>query len=199
MRAFLFESLATLGVVDVAYVYPDGLWPELGDRWGTDDLAFCSRYDGLLYLRLNAWGAHCLGLTDAYAAPAAERQNLFKILPNREIVLMGSQEPSLADLSFLGQFALQKGEFVWELDAHRPSSRNEKIRSAFRGSASCRFRQEQEILQIGDAEVGLSPSVGKIAGRFFSSRFYLIPYFRFSGRSFPPRHLNVPSWRTIVQ
>ncbi len=119
MRAFLFESLATLGVVDVAYVYPDGLWPELGDRWGTDDLAFCSRYDGLLYLRLNAWGAHCLGLTDAYAAPAAERQNLFKILPNREIVLMGSQEPSLADLSFLGQFALQKGEFVWELDAQR--------------------------------------------------------------------------------
>jgi len=119
MRVFLFEPLATLGVVDVAYVYPDGLWPELGDRWGTDDLAFCSRYDGLLYVRLNAWGAYCLGLTDAYAAPAAEKLNLFKILPNREIVLMGSHEPSLADLSFLGQFALQKGEFVWELEAQR--------------------------------------------------------------------------------
>ena len=48
LRAFLMEPLATLGVVDIAYVYPQGLWPELSGSWGTDDLEFCGRYDGLL-------------------------------------------------------------------------------------------------------------------------------------------------------
>jgi hypothetical protein len=47
------ESLATLGLLDVAYVYPHHLWPEFSGHWGTDDLCFCGRYDGLLYARPN--------------------------------------------------------------------------------------------------------------------------------------------------
>jgi len=65
MRAFLFESLATLGLIDFAYTYPHSLWPELGDSWGIDELSFCGRYDGLLYVRLNALGAYCLGMANA--------------------------------------------------------------------------------------------------------------------------------------
>lgn len=49
LRAFLFESIATLGLVDVAYVRPHGIWPEFDGWWGTDELMFCSRYDGPLY------------------------------------------------------------------------------------------------------------------------------------------------------
>ena len=55
-RAALFETLATLGLVDVAYVYPHYLWPELSGNWGIDDMDFCGRYDGLLYVRLNRSG-----------------------------------------------------------------------------------------------------------------------------------------------
>ena len=50
MRAFLLESMATLGLVDVAYVRPHGLWPEFSGWWGTDELPYCGRYDGLLYV-----------------------------------------------------------------------------------------------------------------------------------------------------
>ncbi|MBM3301931.1 MAG: hypothetical protein FJY85_18510, partial [Deltaproteobacteria bacterium] len=37
LRAFLFESLGTLGLVDVAYVFPHFLWPDFGGAWGPDD------------------------------------------------------------------------------------------------------------------------------------------------------------------
>src|SRR6266567_787927 len=69
LRAVLFESLATLGLIDVAYVYPHSLWPELSGSWGIDGLSFCGRYDGLLYVRLNALGKHCLGSDGAYELP----------------------------------------------------------------------------------------------------------------------------------
>jgi hypothetical protein len=97
LRAFLFECLATLGLIDVAYVYPHHLWPELGDSWGIDELSFCSRYDGLLYMRLNALGAYCLDATDAYqpAVPSEPRRG--RVLPNREIALVDGQQLSPAD------------------------------------------------------------------------------------------------------
>ena len=66
LRALLMESLATLGVLDVAYIYPHRLWPDLSGLWGTDDLYFCGRYDGLLYVRLNPLGAYALGFADHY-------------------------------------------------------------------------------------------------------------------------------------
>jgi hypothetical protein len=119
LRAFLFESLGTLGLIDVAYVYPHDLWPELGDAWGTDDLSFCSRYDGLLYVRLNALGAYCLGVTDTYQAPPAPVQRSMRVLPNREIALIDQSHFSAADRHVLAMFATEKSEYVWELDPAR--------------------------------------------------------------------------------
>lgn len=55
--AFLFEYAATLGLVDVAYIAPEGARRDFSDRRVTDDLSALSRYDGLMYLRLNALGA----------------------------------------------------------------------------------------------------------------------------------------------
>jgi hypothetical protein len=54
--AFLFEYAATLGVIDVAYIPPAGSRNDFHDRWGTDDLSCLSRYDGLMYLRINSLG-----------------------------------------------------------------------------------------------------------------------------------------------
>jgi hypothetical protein len=118
-RAFLFESLATLGLIDVAYTYPHSLWPELGDSWGIDELSFCSRYDGLLYVRLNALGEYCLGMVDAYDLPIQQTADTFQVLPNREIVLLTSRQPSAADRHMLELFASRKSDLVWELDGGR--------------------------------------------------------------------------------
>jgi hypothetical protein len=119
LRAFLFESLATLGLIDIAYVYPHHLWPELGNSWGIDELSFCSRYDGLLYVRLNALGAYCLDATGVYqpAVPAEPRG--WRVLPNREIALIDGQQVSPADRHVLALFATEKSEHLWELDPAR--------------------------------------------------------------------------------
>jgi hypothetical protein len=119
LRAFLFESLATLGLVDVAYVYPHYLWPELGDSWGIDELSFCSRYDGLLYVRLNPLGAYCLGVTATYQPAVPSETRSWRILPNREIALVDGQRLSPADRHLLALFATEKSEHLWELDAAR--------------------------------------------------------------------------------
>ena len=90
LRVFLFESLATLGLIDIAYVYPHYLWPELRGGWGTDEMDFCGRYDGLLYVRVNPLGLYCLGVSDQYTSPAA--------------------------VSMLELFALKKSDHLWRMD-----------------------------------------------------------------------------------
>ena len=119
LRAFLVETLATLGLVDIAYVYPHNLWPELKGRWGTDDLGFCGRYDGLLHVRLTALGAYCLGSADTYDMPAEESAGLVKILPNLELVLVNDASCSPADAARLEQFASPRNERIWRIDQKR--------------------------------------------------------------------------------
>ncbi len=118
-RALVFETLATLGLVDVAYVYPHDLWPELSGHWGTDDLDFCSRYDGLLYARLNNLGAFCLGVTEHFEPPAAPRRNLFTVLANHDLAVGGGEPLTAADRSMLERCARQHGDRVWRLEAAR--------------------------------------------------------------------------------
>ena len=117
-RALFMESLATLGVVDIAYVYPHWMWPELGDSWGIEDMAFCGRYDGLLYVRLSSLGAYCLGRADRYEPPAPEQRGLLKVLANRELAVRGG-ELTPADRATLELFAEQSGDHLWRLDSQR--------------------------------------------------------------------------------
>lgn len=119
VRAFFMESLATLGLLDIAYVPPHGIWPELGDSWGAEGVEFCGRYDGLLYVRLTSLGAYCLGIHRDYEPPAAPRQNLLRVLPNREIAVSGGTQWSPADESHLALFAKPMSDYVWQLDAQQ--------------------------------------------------------------------------------
>ena len=118
LRAFLFESLGTLGVVDLAYVFPHYLWPDFRHEWGTDEDAFTGRYDGLLYVKLNRLGAYCLGLTDKYEAAPVTVEKLFRVLPNHEIVLCGHETlpPSVSHM--LESMAVQTSDLVWKIDRH---------------------------------------------------------------------------------
>lgn len=99
--------------------YPHGLWPELGGRWGTDDLGFCGRYDGLLHVRLTALGVYCLGSADTYDMPVEESAGLVKVLPNLELVLVNDASYSPADVARLELFAAPKNERVWRIDQRR--------------------------------------------------------------------------------
>jgi hypothetical protein len=115
LRAFLMETLGTLGLLDIAFVYPHRLWPDLGGGWGTDDLAFCGRYDGLLYVRLNPLGAHVLGFADDYVLSEEESPGLFRVLPNHDLVLTeGTLNP--ADRAMLELLAVPQSDQVWRLD-----------------------------------------------------------------------------------
>lgn len=71
MMAFVMEYAATLGIVDVAYRYPNEAARDFDHLWGTDGLPYLSRYDGLAYVRLTPLGAFCLGAQEAYEFDAS--------------------------------------------------------------------------------------------------------------------------------
>jgi len=114
---FLMECAATLGLIDVALMLPHEGRPDFHDWWGTDDLPFLSRWDGLAVLRVNELGAWCMGLTAEYAPPARAKRNDFRVLSNCDVVAEG--EVPVAVRLALDRFAEVKSERVWHLSAER--------------------------------------------------------------------------------
>jgi hypothetical protein len=114
--AFLFEYAATLGLLDVAYVSPVGARNDFGDRWGTDEYSCLSRYDGLLFVRINPLGAWCLGLVGAYEPETVPAERVLKVLPNRDVVA-ADRPLGPADVLLLERFAERRSESVWHLAA----------------------------------------------------------------------------------
>jgi hypothetical protein len=117
IMAFLFEYAATMGLIDVAYIHPAGARDDYRELWGTDDLDYFSRYDGLWYLRINNLGAWCLGLTEAYVPSEPEVSQALKVLPNLEVVATESIAPG--DALILEQFAEQTADMVWKIQSSR--------------------------------------------------------------------------------
>lgn len=113
----LMEYAATLGMIDLAFIPPAGARPDYGGMWGTDDLEFFSRYDGLMFLRVTGLGAYVLGVETSYAPPAPEMRKAIIVQPNLEITAMGPLSSS--DLSMLDTFAEKTGDTAWRLDAER--------------------------------------------------------------------------------
>jgi hypothetical protein len=112
--AFLFEYAATLGLLDVAYIAPEDARNDFRDRWGTDDLSCLSRYDGLLYFRVNPLGAWCLGLADTYEPQAVVLEKVLRVLANLDVVA-ADRPPSPAEVLFLERFTERSSEAVWHL------------------------------------------------------------------------------------
>lgn len=113
----LMEYAATLGLIDIGYIPPANARYDYGRMWGTDDMVWFSRYDGLIYLRLNALGAYCLELTEAYDAPLQEVRQALEILPDLQVVATAALSP--ADRMLLDTFATAVREDVWQIDRDR--------------------------------------------------------------------------------
>ncbi len=113
LLVYLFEYLATLGMIDVAYVLPYGMRDDYRGIWGTDDLAFFSRYDGLLYFRLNPLGAWCLDLCNEYRAVESPEAPLLTVNEELHIDLVRAAEPG--ELLLLDRYAERISEQSWLL------------------------------------------------------------------------------------
>ena len=118
VRALFFEYMATLGMLDVAYLPPVASPVDMGGQWGTDDLACLSRYDGLQYVRVTGLGGWCLGVSESYEPEPVARELVFKVLPNLDVVA-AQRRPAAADLLFLERFAERRSDSVWRLDRTR--------------------------------------------------------------------------------
>ena len=111
--AVLFEYAATLGLIDIAYTDPAGARDDFHDNWGTDELDYLSRYDGIRAIRINALGSYALGLTEHPPPPMVTAAPPVKVLPNHDIVALG--ELPLGDRMTLSAFADLTAERVWRL------------------------------------------------------------------------------------
>jgi hypothetical protein len=118
MRCLLFEYVATLGIIDVAYADPSLVPSDFDDLWGTDDLRFLSRYDGLISFRLTSLGTYCLGLTHNYTPPAIEFSQTLRVLPNLDIVVAG-EGIATSDAIVLDLYAKKVSDVVWQLDRQK--------------------------------------------------------------------------------
>ena len=128
LLAFLLEYAATLGVIDVALIPPAGARPDYGGLWGTDELVYFSRYDGLMYFRITALGACCLGADTEYKPAPVETKPVLRVLPNLEITAIGA-ELDQGDRIALDTYATQVSDLVWRLDQARLLAAVEEGRS----------------------------------------------------------------------
>ena len=117
LLCLLLEYLATIGMVDVAFIPPEHARSDFRHMWGTDELAYLSRYDGLLHFRLNSLGAYCLGLAEEYEPPVVAERTKMQVFADRRIVADGA--PSPEEATILDTFATPEADAVWRLDTER--------------------------------------------------------------------------------
>jgi len=125
ISAVLFEYAATLGMVDVAHVDPAGARDDYRDMWGTDELSFLSRYDGMRHFRLTALGAYVLGIDAAYRPVAIASNVALSVLPRLQVNVvrgtLGTEEALL-----LENWAVPVQAGSWRLDREKALSAIEK-------------------------------------------------------------------------
>jgi hypothetical protein len=128
LLCLLLEYAATLGLIDVALIPPAGARHDYRSLWGTDELPYFSRYDGLMFFRINALGAYCLDMSAAYTPAPIEMKRVLRVLPNLEIVAI-RDELEQGDRLALDTYAVNVSDLVWRLDASMLLSAVEQGRS----------------------------------------------------------------------
>jgi hypothetical protein len=116
LLSLLHEYAATLGMIDVALIPPAGARDDFRKLWGSDELPFFSRYDGLMYFRLTPLGAYCLDVDTNYQPAPVEVKPVLRVLPNLEVAAAGS-DLEQSDRLALDAYATPVSDFVWRLEA----------------------------------------------------------------------------------
>jgi hypothetical protein len=116
LYCLLLEYAATLGLIDVALIPPEYARSDYRSMWGTDDMVYFSRYDGLMFFRVTPLGAHCLGAESGYQPAPVEVKLVLRVLPNLEIAAIGA-DLEQSDRLALDAYATQVSDLVWRLDA----------------------------------------------------------------------------------
>ena len=112
----LFEYLAALGALDIAYYYPDSADFPLNDLDGIYDADYFSAYVGLRYFRINALGAYLLGKSKDYAGPARPAtQPVFTVTPNHEVAITHREQFTPNVRTLLERLAEPVSEGVYRL------------------------------------------------------------------------------------
>jgi hypothetical protein len=156
----LFEYCATLGMVDVAYVSPHHARLDFGELWGTEDMTFLSRYDGLMYFRLNALGAYCLGVSDSYTPAAPAPSCTLAVQANLQVKVTGGAL-SADDRLMLDNWAIEQGELVWRLDREKAIAAIERGHDAAQLEAFLQARDSQPLPVQMDAFLRTCNKQGK--------------------------------------
>lgn len=146
----LFEYAATLGLVDVAYIEPWQVTPDYRTLWGTDDLDYLSRYDGLLYFRINPLGAYALGLADDYRSRLPESRVRLEVLPSLQIKVVAGVLSS-AETLFLETWAEPLTDKLWRLDSDRIIDAVERGRTC---TELCEFLEARDPQGVPETVAG---------------------------------------------
>ena len=146
IAAVLFEYAATLGMVDLAYVDPVGACEDFRSMWGTDDMAFLSRYDGLRHFRLTPLGAYVLGLDGDYRPVDIPSDVALSVLPSLQVNVvrgaLGAEETLL-----LENWAEPVQPGTWRLDRQKALSAIEKGHAI---AELQRFLEERDDMPLPD-------------------------------------------------
>lgn len=116
-KTFLLEYAATLGLIDVALVHPRETQSTYEKILGAGFGQFMSRYDGLVYFRLNELGAYCLDKTATYQ-PSVQRVPKLSVRPSLRIALVDGVL-SVSDRLILDAFAEYIADGVWDLSREK--------------------------------------------------------------------------------
>jgi hypothetical protein len=178
MLCFLLEYAATLGVIDCAYVSPSHARTDYQALWGTGDLSYLSRYDGLLYFKVTNLGQYLLNQESQYqptvpvmmklkieVTEAGRVKVLSKAVPSEVVVILDTfcqrQEQHrwhMTQESFLsamdGGHALSEFQaFLLEYTVHIPSRVSTLLAELEAKSRQIRFKERRLLFECRDAMI----------------------------------------------
>jgi hypothetical protein len=160
LLCFLFEYAAAVGIIDVAYIEPTEARNDFGDLWGTDDLEFLSRYDGLIYFRVTQLGAWCLGSVEDYTPAPILPSVKLSVLPSLQVnVVVGnlSTEESLT----LDTWAIESTDKSWRLDRQKAVGAIEKGLDITELRAFLQTREDQPLPETVESFIKTTEKQGK--------------------------------------
>jgi hypothetical protein len=160
LLCFLFEYAAALGIIDVAYIEPTEARNDFGDLWGTDDLEFLSRYDGLIYFRVTPLGAWCLGSVEDYTPAPIQPSVRLSVLPSLQVNVVGGNLSTEESLT-LDTWCVESTDKSWRLDRQKAVGAIEKGRDIAELRAFLQAREDQPLPETVESFIQTTGKQGK--------------------------------------